>query len=357
MRKLFVVSLTLILVFSLVFSVSATTGITEYEFGPLMTLDLYYHQDTDIQYTYGFDTIYDAYIARRGSSAHLHYILVKGTAGADDSQGYLLYSFMNTDDKGLPLYYNDGFIYTRGNTLIYLYEYVGHSTWFSNASWQFVAESFVDANSYCMPSGQVLWTSDDLYTQDNFKAVTGDHYWNEGVMKPDSGDDDEWEEEDDSVIGFIKKIVNSILSLPKAIADLILNGIKAIFIPDMDEMAVEFESFVNRLSPNTYADADTLGGIGGASSKEPVNAIANISLGNSVISGLNFRTTLVDYGWLKTGVEYFRPVINGLLAWLLGMFYYRELLSFIGQAPNMAQARATAGEHKAEQDKASKNKG
>lgn len=127
----------------------------------------------------------------------------------------------------------------------------------------------------------------------------------------------------------------------------------------MEEMKTEFISFVDNLNPNSLSnDVDSLGGILNSTEREPTDFFANINLGNSVINGLNFSNLpIADFDWMKKGVEYFRPIINGFIAWLLGMFYYRELLSFIGQSPNMAQARATAGEHRAEQSKASKNKG
>lgn len=134
------------------------------------------------------------------------------------------------------------------------------------------------------------------------------------------------------------------------LATALLDGVKAIFIPDMEEMKQEFSSFVDKVNPDTMDNsADSLGGILDSPSREPGDIKGDINLGNSVMGSLKFNgIVLADMKWLKDGVEFFRPVINGFILWLLGMFYYRELLSFIGQAPNMAQARATAGEHREE---------
>ena len=150
-------------------------------------------------------------------------------------------------------------------------------------------------------------------------------------------------------------VVDAIVSLPQ----LILDGIKAIFVPDMEEMKTEFASFVDKINPGTMDNsANTLGGILESPEREPDDFVANLDLGNSVMGNLKFNgIVLADMEWMKQGITYFRPIINAFIAWLLGMFYYRELLSFIGQAPNMAQARATAGEHRANQTKASKPKG
>lgn len=140
--------------------------------------------------------------------------------------------------------------------------------------------------------------------------------------------------------------------------------LKEIFVPDMDEFRQEFLGLVNKVSPNggTYAgpgggaDGGGFGGgnigetvvenqgffgsLSGAEGKEPTNVYMDYDFGLFKLDGVK----IVDYSTLKSAVDFFRPIINGFILVLLGWYWYREFLSFIGQAPNMAKAKADAEE-------------
>lgn len=136
---------------------------------------------------------------------------------------------------------------------------------------------------------------------------------------------------------------------------LILDGIKEIFIPDMEEMKVEFSNFINKVSVNATGGMNPvdLAGANSAGSREPMDISGSFN-----VAGLNLGTVkFLDLRFFKDGIVYFRPVINGFLGWLLAMFYYREFLSFIGQAPMMGHAVSAAEAHQEKQAKASKQKG
>lgn len=111
----------------------------------------------------------------------------------------------------------------------------------------------------------------------------------------------------------------------------------------MEEFKAEFNQMINEVNPNMlYGDPtnDLFGIASTVEGKEPTDVTIALDLGLVKFDSIK----IVDYSSLKKGVEFFRPVINGFIGILLGMFYYRELLSFIGQAPNMASAHKKAND-------------
>lgn len=145
-----------------------------------------------------------------------------------------------------------------------------------------------------------------------------------------------------SIVDGLKSVWETIKDLPEKIADKLkgffdslLSGIKGIFVPDTDEMKNQFNDFVGSVSPSSLAqsDADSLGGILDVDSSEPVDITSDISIGKIHFSDMKF----LDLKYFKQGVDFFRPIINAFLSWLLGMFYYNQLLSFIGQGGLIAK--------------------
>ena len=127
----------------------------------------------------------------------------------------------------------------------------------------------------------------------------------------------------------------------------------------MDEFRQEFLGLVNKVSPNggTYSGPMGGGGSGGGSvgevvvenqgffgslsgveGKEPTNVYMDYDFGLFKLDDVK----IVDYSAFKSAVDFFRPIINGFILVLLGWYWYKEFLSFIGQAPNMAHAAGTA---------------
>lgn len=118
----------------------------------------------------------------------------------------------------------------------------------------------------------------------------------------------------------------------------------------MEEMKVEFTKFTESVAPNTNSlgTGDSFfGSIADSQEKEPTDIYGGLKAGLLNITNLK----LVDYSHLKSAVDYFRPIINGFLTILLGMYWYKELLSFLGQAHNMASAHNSYNEHMSDESK------
>lgn len=49
-----------------------------------------------------------------------------------------------------------------------------------------------------------------------------------------------------------------------------------------------------------------------------------------------FNLTFLDSSYLKQGIEFFRPLLRGFVVFLLILFNYKQLLTFIGQDPSIA---------------------
>ncbi len=131
---------------------------------------------------------------------------------------------------------------------------------------------------------------------------------------------------------FFSQLKNAIANLPSAI----LSGIKNIFFPDMEDMKTEFLAFLEKINPpiSDTSEIESVGGLLDVESSEPVDVTSDIQIGSIQFSNLKF----MDLTYFKQGIVFFRPLINGFLGWLLGMFYYNQFLAFIGQAPAMVKA-------------------
>jgi len=72
-----------------------------------------------------------------------------------------------------------------------------------------------------------------------------------------------------------------------------------------------------------------------------VNGITEESISdtkaNYTISGVGtFNLTFLDSTFLKQGIEFFRPLIRGFVVFLLILYNYKQILTFIGQDPSIA---------------------
>lgn len=130
----------------------------------------------------------------------------------------------------------------------------------------------------------------------------------------------------------------------------------------MDEFRSQFNGLLNSVNPNT----NTLAGPGGGGEGGGSGNLGDVVIDNSgffgSLSGANGQepadiyfsydfglfklnnVKVVDFSSLKQVVEFFRPIINGFILVLMGFYWYKEFLSFIGQAHNMASAKSKAEE-------------
>lgn len=109
------------------------------------------------------------------------------------------------------------------------------------------------------------------------------------------------------------------------IPDLILNGIKDIFVPDTEAIQAEFDSLLSGLKSKLGIDVFDLDSLFSGSAA-PTDIKADYSAG-----GLwSYSGTFVDMSWVVSGVEHFRPYIRGFIVLLLVFYNIRQALSMFG---------------------------
>ena len=120
---------------------------------------------------------------------------------------------------------------------------------------------------------------------------------------------------------WLGRLVDNILALPKAILD----GIKEIFIPDIEEIESIFNTTVSSIKSKfgfQEFHLDTLFG----SSSEPQNITSSYN-----IAGVgSFNLTFFNTEYMIKGVNYFRPFIRGFMVLLICFYNVKNFLSFIG---------------------------
>lgn len=130
-------------------------------------------------------------------------------------------------------------------------------------------------------------------------------------------------ETDGSTEGTLSGIFNLLKALPQILANLILDGIKSIFIPDPEQMEAQFMGLLDEINEK-YAfdfDLDSLF----SSSKEPDDITAVYAVGSQSI-----EMTFVAWHYLKQAVEYFRPFIRGFIVLMLIFYNLRQFASLFG---------------------------
>ena len=139
----------------------------------------------------------------------------------------------------------------------------------------------------------------------------------------------------DKLSGFFNDIKNAILALPK----LILDGLKEIFIPDIEEIKNSFKDFQDKFALVFGANFNALDNL--FTREKPLDDVVI----NYEIPGLGeFELTILDKEWLHTGVAYFRPIIRGWLTLLLVIFAWNNILGLIRQAMPIAPTSPTETE-------------
>lgn len=128
-------------------------------------------------------------------------------------------------------------------------------------------------------------------------------------------------------------IGESIASLPSKIVDLIVEGIKGIFIPDTEEIKAQFNNMVSDIQRSFGLQVDSLEWL--------VNGVTEESITDTKadynIPGVGaFNLTFLDSTYLKQGIEFFRPLIRGFVVFLLILYNYKQILTFIGQDPSIS---------------------
>ena len=218
-----------------------------------------------------------------------------------------------------------------------------------NIKWVSAGTFNTSMGDVCLDNAySILWTKHDLLSSSGTVWIAGDP--NFVVTEPDVPDAPGWtENESDTLWGWFSSIFDglgriweSITNLPGQIADLVLSGIKSLFVPDVEKMEEKFIDLFDKVNPSSYAGSSGAGGrwdstvdnvfsnFGMIDGEAPNNVVGDIHLGD----GLSFlNVTFADLSPLYDAVEYFRPVINGFLTFLIALFWFSQLLELIGQVP------------------------
>lgn len=119
--------------------------------------------------------------------------------------------------------------------------------------------------------------------------------------------------------------------MPSKIVDLVVEGIKGIFIPDTDEIKGQFDATVDNISSQLGVQFNTLDRLFDREvAPEDVTSEYNIP----GVGTLNLKFFDTDY--LIKGVALMRPYIRGFWVILLVLFVWRNIMTFIGQDPSIA---------------------
>ena len=120
-----------------------------------------------------------------------------------------------------------------------------------------------------------------------------------------------------------------------------MNGIKDIFVPDVDALNLQFHAFLQELKMQFNFDTDFFESI--LTDGTPVQDVE----GDYSISGVGtFKLKFFDTQFLYQGVEYFRPFIRGFIVLLLAFYNIKMLLGFIRQDAGVVTGKAVDMEMK-----------
>lgn len=131
------------------------------------------------------------------------------------------------------------------------------------------------------------------------------------------------DEEDGTLAGTVSGILAQVMALPQTLANLILDGVKSIFIPDPGGLETEFMGLLDEIN-DKYAfdfDLDSLFAEGRAPDE---------ITGYYPIAGKEQPVIFVSWYYLKKGVEFFRPYIRGFIVLMLIFYNLRQFMAIFG---------------------------
>lgn len=158
-----------------------------------------------------------------------------------------------------------------------------------------------------------------------------------GDGEPENGDG--WNDENSSTLwGWLDGVVSGLKSIWETLTNLpqiMLDGIKSIFIPDTEEINNKFNSFLQELKMKFSFDTDFFEGL--FQGESVVNDVyEEYEIPN--VGTFNFK--FFDSNFFVDGVTYFRPFIRGFLVLLLAIYNVKQFLSFIRQDAGVATGKS-----------------
>lgn len=136
-----------------------------------------------------------------------------------------------------------------------------------------------------------------------------------------------------SVVDGLASIWESIKSLPLTIAEKVGDVIKGIFIPDTETIKGQFTDMVENVERSFNLQLNSLDWLVEGVTEKP---LTDEKVDYTIPGVGTFNLTILDTSFLKQGIEYFRPLIRGFVVFLLILYNYKQILTFIGQDPSIA---------------------
>lgn len=137
--------------------------------------------------------------------------------------------------------------------------------------------------------------------------------------------------------GFFTALGERLESALTALGDAIIDGLKAIFVPDTNYINDAFGGFIDDLKSKFNVDTTAFESL---FSEEKV--LDDVE-GEYEISGVGkFNFKFLDTSFLKNGIEFFRPFVRGFLVLLMLLYHIRQLIGFFGYDAGVVAGRTDA---------------
>lgn len=133
----------------------------------------------------------------------------------------------------------------------------------------------------------------------------------------------------------MQDIWQSIVDLPKNIADSFLELLKDLFVPDTDYIKNSFNDFQSEIAMKFNIDTTAFETL--FTSEQPV---ADTYTDYNISGVGNFHLKVFDTKFLIDGVVAFRPFIRGFLVLLMLLFHVKQAIGFLGYDAGVIAGKA-----------------
>lgn len=116
--------------------------------------------------------------------------------------------------------------------------------------------------------------------------------------------------------------------------ELIIEGIKGIFVPEEGAIETQFEAFMEEMQMKWNLDDSFFTGLFGSES-----AVSDITTEYSIPNVGTFNFKVFDSSFFVQGVSYFRPFIRGFLVLLMMLYHVKQLIGFFGYDAGVVTGR------------------
>ena len=124
-------------------------------------------------------------------------------------------------------------------------------------------------------------------------------------------------------------------NLPSKIIDGMINGIKAIFVPDTEYIDQKMDAFTDMLKEKFNFDTAIFEDL--FQKEAPVTDVDM----EYDIPGLGvMHLPVLDVSFFKQGIVYFRPYIRGFLVLMMFLYHIRQLIGFFGYDAGVVAGRS-----------------